>query len=141
MNFRAVDLYFRDTFCKMTQGMASQNVWREVQEAREAADRDLSDILEWANKMVPGWEKTIFVQASKVADELQRQMQLQIEQQIRQGQELGRQKKAAEPVVKSQNDAQAQQLAEQQAKQAAKALIREEEESEKTTKKVGSKKN
>jgi len=72
--FRTIDSYFRDTFCKMSQGLASTRAWKEAEEARQACEHEFQEISEWASNLKPGWEQTILMECSKAIDEKQRRV-------------------------------------------------------------------
>jgi hypothetical protein len=80
VTFRTVDAYFRDTFCKMSQGLASTRAWKEAEQARANCELEFQEIAEWALKLKPGWDQRILMECSKVVDERQRR---QMEQQRR----------------------------------------------------------
>jgi hypothetical protein len=67
--FRAIDIYFRDTFCKMTQNLASIKTWKEAQDSRQGVDLEFQDIAEWASKLQSGWDKEIFKECTRIVDE------------------------------------------------------------------------
>ena len=78
--FRAVDFYFKETFCKMSQGLASNRAYREAESSRQAFDQEFVDICEWAKLLKPGWETTIIQQCSKQVDEQTRKQMNQQQQ-------------------------------------------------------------
>jgi hypothetical protein len=80
VTYRNNDIYFKETFCKMSQGLASQRAWREAEATRSAFDNEFGDIMEWAKRIKPGWEKTIMNQCSNSAN--QQQMRLAEAQQV-----------------------------------------------------------
>jgi hypothetical protein len=75
---RQYDIYFKETFCKMSQGLASNRAWREAESTRQAFDNEFTDIIEWARRIKPGWEKTIVNQCGNLANQRQgRQLEAQ----------------------------------------------------------------
>ena len=72
MVYRSCDEMYRDTYCKFTQGQASNKAWQDAVAKREGLERELSDICEWAGQLYPGWERGIIPQASQ---ELEQEMQ------------------------------------------------------------------
>lgn len=159
LNFRTIDLYFRDTFCKMSQGLASQKVWKDAQEIRGVADAEISEIHSWAMKIRPGWERDVLREATQVVDKLQMDQQKQMEMLQRQENQAMQQVHAQRMAEKRKIDAvkaekqqkEAVVLAERQAKQdekkakeaavEAEAELLRDEEAKTLKKKTAGKKN
>ena len=139
INYRKNDHYFRDTFCKFSQQLASSRAWKEAQEAQQLCDKELQDIHEWASKLQPGWERQILQFCSQRADkEMQREMELQKEEQSKIQKE--NEKKMKERMEKRKQEV--EKKLEEKAKVAEAALLSEveDEENKKSKKKNVSKK-
>lgn len=149
--YRQVDIYFRDTFCKMSQGLASNRSWREAEEAKVACEQEFQEIAEWASKLKKGWGEKIFPECVQVVDLQQRK---QFEQQQREEarimhemQEKQREKamakaKAAEKKYSSnESEVEVASVSSATAKAAEEELLREEDEARKAKKRTGKGKN
>ena len=142
-NYRRSDGYYRDTFCKMTQGLATQRAWKDAQEHHVACDRDLQDIMEWAERLQKGWKDVLVRECSKVADsEFREQMgaeQMQMRAMIQKGQE-NEEKRKKERAARRKPQEREMSVAEKErvdkvAKQAEMELLNEEEETASTSNK------
>lgn len=85
--YRNNEFYFRDTFCKMTQGLATMRAWKEAQEKQESFNGEFQDISQWASKLKPGWERTIFQECAKEVDDRMRKENMAAFQEQKKAQE------------------------------------------------------
>ncbi len=141
-NYRNNDVYYRDTFCKLTQGLATQRAWKDAQDQQVACDRDLQDISEWAARLQPGWQNTLIRECSKLADDelkakmfqenqqMNRMIQAKQENEEKKRKEL----KARRKQLEQQESARKKEDVEKAAKLAEMELLNEEEEKSTNTK-------
>ncbi|KAH9258548.1 hypothetical protein BASA81_003050 [Batrachochytrium salamandrivorans] len=85
--YRNNEYYFRDTFCKMTQGLATMRAWKEAQEKQESFNGEFQDIAMWASRLQPGWERTIFQDRAREVDEQMRREKMALIQDQKKAQE------------------------------------------------------
>lgn len=129
--YRSNEIYFRDTFCKMTQGLATMRAWKEAQEKQESYNADFNEIAQWASKLQPQWERSIFQEKAREVDEMMRKEKIAYIQEQKRLHEAN-EKRMRE--IAASREKQKTLLDTERAKSVEEELIREEEEAQQSSK-------